>query len=266
MEQEHYDIKTPEYISLRFELAGLGSRSTAFIIDSAITIIANLLLILFLFFGLESSFIGGAFSEPSGLLIGLVIIGIFLINMGYYIILEYFWGGRTIGKRILHLRTIQDNGHRITLLSSIIRNFLRLVDSLPSGYLVGILLIFFHQRHKRLGDIAAGTIVVHEHRATKKEKKLDNEIRKRGLVKEQLAISSHSLKQFDQKDWHLLQTYCNRIIELPTEKRVEINKQIGDILLPKLEIDNTSLTTREIENNLFILFLHLREEWDLQPA
>src|SRR5690554_7293137 len=126
MEEQPFQVKTPEYVSLQFQLANLGSRATASIIDYAIIIIAQILV----FLGL--AFLAGFTSEfyffSSGWIIAIVFIILFVFNFGYFIILEYFWGGRTIGKRIIGIRVIQENGHNITLLSSIIRNFLRLID------------------------------------------------------------------------------------------------------------------------------------------
>ncbi|MFK4996937.1 RDD family protein [Bacillus sp. N9] len=65
-----------------------------------------------------------------------------MINWGYFIVFEFVSGGRTIGKRVIGIRVIQDNGHSITFLSSLIRNLLRVIDSLPTSYLLGMIMIF----------------------------------------------------------------------------------------------------------------------------
>lgn len=169
MQDESISIKTPEYVSLQFNAAGLGSRSLAFIIDQFILMAINIAIIVILVLFMEGQGAALMMFDSMTVPVAIAIILIFLINTGYFFVLEYFTGGRTIGKKILGIRVIQDNGHSITLLSSIIRNFMRLIDSLPTGYLVGILMIFFHSQHKRLGDMVAGTLVVHE-RSKKKGK------------------------------------------------------------------------------------------------
>lgn len=254
MEEQPFQVKTPEYVSLQFQLANLGSRATASIIDYAIIIIAQILV----FLGL--AFLAGFTSEfyffSSGWIIAIVFIILFVFNFGYFIILEYFWGGRTIGKRIIGIRVIQENGHNITLLSSIIRNFLRLIDSLPSSYALGILMIFLHSKHKRLGDLAAGTIVVHE-RGKGKASKLDRYIERKGVSEYTISVEEQDLHVFSQKDWELLNRYCHRLPNLDHATKEKLNKEIASILLPKL---NMTYHGNE-EMLLLALYLHLRKIW-----
>ncbi|GAE29698.1 RDD family protein [Halalkalibacter hemicellulosilyticus] len=182
MNQEQVQVKTPEYVSLQFQSAGLGSRASAFIIDQAIIMIANITILIGAIYLMDFM---GLFMGTSWVPIAIVTILAFLINWGYFFFLEYFTGGRTLGKKMLGIRVMQENGHSITLLSSFIRNLLRIVDQLPAGYLLGILMIFFHSKHKRLGDLAAGTLVVHERRVRKRKKKtaIEKEIERRGITR-----------------------------------------------------------------------------------
>ena len=246
MYQERVGIKTPEFVSLQFQLAGLGSRAAAFIIDQLILMIGNISILI----GLIILFTGGsdlwAFEAVNSVLLGLAIAGIFIINSGYFIAFEYFSGGRTIGKRIIGIRAIQENGHSLTLLSSFIRNFLRIVDSLPTGYFLGIIMIFFHSKHKRIGDLVAGTIVVHERKAKRMNKlsSIEKEIAKKGLTKDDLVIEESALKSIGQKDWNLLKTYSNRFVQLPENERYELTRQIAKILFPKLNLDMAGKTSQ----------------------
>jgi uncharacterized RDD family membrane protein YckC len=167
---EQVDIKTPEYVSLQFQSAGLGSRAAAFIIDQIILLIVNILIIIGLLFMINGTFMDFFSSNMPSYLVGAAIILIFIIRWGYFFAFEYFSGGSTLGKKMVGIRVIQENGHSITLLSSLIRNLLRIIDSLPMNYLVGMLMIFFHTKHKRLGDLVAGTVVVHERRKRKRKR------------------------------------------------------------------------------------------------
>ncbi|UOQ49214.1 RDD family protein [Gracilibacillus caseinilyticus] len=263
MEQEQLNVKTPEYVTLQFHLAGLGSRGASQIIDYLLIFLVQFAIILILTFSLENN--------PSGILlineydnvilaVGLVII--FALNFGYFIFLEYFWGGRTIGKKLVGIRVIQENGHNVTFLSSLIRNLLRIIDMLPGFYAAGILFVFFHSKHKRLGDLAAGTLVVHERRdKTAKRNALDKYIDHLALDLDELPLTAQQLKQFNQKEWRLIQTYAHRIAEIRPEQKQVVTKQVSDIVLSRLEESNYQ--NKDKERVLLLLYLYLKEEWEL---
>ena len=86
----------------------------------------------------------------------------FLLVWGYFSLFEAFWRGQTPGKRAMKLRVIKDAGRQITLFESLARNLLRIVDYFPGLYLTGVITMLCNKRSKRLGDLAAGTLVVHE--------------------------------------------------------------------------------------------------------
>lgn len=262
MSQENVGIKTPEFVSLQFQLAGLGSRTAAFIIDQLILMIVNILIVIafFLFMNGSPDFM---LMEINSLPLAITIILIFLINWGYFFAFEFFSGGRTIGKKIIGIRVIQENGHSLTLLSSFIRNLLRIIDSLPANYFLGLLMIFFHSKHKRIGDLVAGTIVVHERKAKRKKKlsAIEKEIEKRGLTKDDLIIEEWAKKSLGSKEWDIIRAYCNRFLQLPLEERSQLTVQLADILFLKLGIAVEGKNERELEDSILILYLILKDEW-----
>lgn len=266
MTEDHLDIKTPEYVAIQFQIAGLGSRAAAFIIDQALLMIINILTIVILFFVMDGMETSPFFLTESTFPIAVVVIGLFVLNWGYFFFFEFFSGGRTLGKKVVGIRVIQENGHSITLLSSFIRNLVRLIDSLPTAYFLGIIMIFFHPKHKRLGDLVAGTIVVHERKAKKKKKltPIEKEINLRGLTENDLELDDWTLKSFTAKDWKLVSTYASRFHQLPVEERNQLTKQIADLLLPKTGIDVVGKTETELENTLLILYLNLKDEWEFE--
>ncbi|WP_139364882.1 RDD family protein [Sutcliffiella halmapala] len=267
MNAEQIDIKTPEYVSLQFQSAGLGSRAAAFIIDQIILTLVSILMLLGLLFMLNGTLMDFFLFDMPSYLIGGLILLLFLLRWGYFFAFEYFSGGSTIGKKIVGIRVIQENGHSITLLSSLIRNLLRIIDSLPTNYLLGMIMIFFHSKHKRLGDLVAGTIVVHERRkkGTKiKITKIEKEIINRGLTRNLLPISEWELKRFNQKDWQLLNTYCHRFLQLSADDRIQLTRQVANILSPKLEMNISDKSYEELENILLSLFLVLKDEWEFE--
>lgn len=144
-------IKTPEGIEFSLLLAGPITRFLAWAIDLG-TIIA-LITILNVVFGLL-----GILSRD--LAMAANIIGFFIVSIGYGILTEWYWQGQTLGKRLLRLRVMDEQGLRLQFSQIVIRNLLRFVDSLPALYLVGGLACLFNKRAQRLGDFAANTVVV----------------------------------------------------------------------------------------------------------
>ncbi len=266
MNEDHVDIKTPEFVSIQFQIAGLGSRSAAFIIDQLLLMVVNILSLIVLFFVLDGMSMMEFFMVGNSLPIAITIIVLFLVNWGYFFTCEFFSGGRTLGKKLMGIRVIQENGHSITLLSSFIRNLLRIIDSLPTAYFLAIIMVFFHSKHKRLGDIVAGTIVVHERKAKRKKKQspLENEIDNRGLSKDDLIIDEWTLKSLGMKEWKLVSTYASRFLQIHLAERDQLTIQIAELLFPKIGLDAVEKTTSELENTLLVLYLILKEEWEFE--
>src|SRR5215213_772916 len=163
-----YDLRTPEQIELQYDLAGLGSRFMALALDTLIQL--GVILGLAAVFGLGAALVAASMRDLIGRYstlfavagVALVVLLIFALGWGYFIFFELVWNGQTPGKRAAGIRVLTARGEPVTLVHSLVRNLMRLVDSLPSGYMIGIISILVTSRSQRLGDIAAGTIVVRE--------------------------------------------------------------------------------------------------------
>ena len=157
--RERIDIETPEHVEFSYEIAGLGSRFTAGLIDACIQGGAILLLLL-------SFWVGGAeisFADYlATALQGLLLLALFLLVWGYHLYFEAFRGGQTPGKRLLRIRVVSEGGFPVTLPRAAVRNLMRVVDILPLPYGVAGVVMFLDARGRRLGDLAAGTVVVRE--------------------------------------------------------------------------------------------------------
>jgi uncharacterized RDD family membrane protein YckC len=157
---DQLSIETPELVALEFPLAGIGSRFIAILIDSLLQAAIVLALILGAMLFLPSL---QKFEAASAKwFIAIVILVPFLLQWGYFALFEAFWNGQTPGKRVAKIRVIQQSGRAITLFESLARNLVRIIDFLPTSYIVGVISIFVTSRHQRLGDLVAGTLVVHE--------------------------------------------------------------------------------------------------------
>jgi len=162
------DVRTPESIAFNYELAGLGSRFLALAIDQIIQI----LVLLAIFYGVVSASLHlppahgavGTQAEKIGeaIVIAAIVVVIFTIFFGYFIIFETLWNGKTPGKWALGIRVVRDGGFPIDFGASVIRNLIRVGEFVFGYYALSALSMVVSPENKRLGDYAAGTIVVRE--------------------------------------------------------------------------------------------------------
>lgn len=153
-------VVTPENIPLTLELAGIGTRFGALLIDMLIQLITTIVgLIIFAILAAFTSLTGNG----GGIWIAIGTIGVFLVWFGYFILFESIWNGQTPGKRMFGLRVVRDGGYPVNFFSTATRNLIRIADFLPISYAAGALSVFFNPEYKRLGDLVAGTLVVKEH-------------------------------------------------------------------------------------------------------
>jgi len=162
LNSDQLNIDTPELVDIELPLAGIGSRFIALLVDMLIWfagfIFLSILLVIFLKPG-SLAFTG--ITEKWA--VAVVILFIFLLFWGYFTLFEAFWNGRTPGKRVARIRVIQRSGRGISLFESMARNLVRYVDMQPFPlYAVGVIAIFATRQHQRLGDLAAGTLVVRD--------------------------------------------------------------------------------------------------------
>lgn len=160
LNSDQLNIDTPELVTIEFPLAGIGSRFIALLVDYLIWGAAFLVLSLLAALILPDIKAFSKISEQWAT--ALFIIIFFLFNWGYFTLFEAFWNGRTPGKRVARIRVIQRTGQAIGLFESMTRNLVRYVDQFPFFYAVGVLAVFVTRQHQRLGDLAAGTLVVRD--------------------------------------------------------------------------------------------------------
>ncbi|MEZ4448546.1 MAG: RDD family protein [Nannocystaceae bacterium] len=152
------EIETPEHIRFRYQLAGPARRGVAYLIDLVIRGAVFGVLALLLYFTAH----GLDFEEATT---GVLLIVLFLTEWFYYVLFESLWDGRSPGKRMCGLRVIKEGGYPATFADIVVRNLVRGADFLPFGYALGLLVMSADHRFRRLGDLAAGTMVVVEEHA-----------------------------------------------------------------------------------------------------
>jgi uncharacterized RDD family membrane protein YckC len=151
--EDRVRIATPEGVDVELTLAGIGSRFIAALLDLLVQ--GAVLLAAAIALGV----IGG---DGTGLAQAVFSIVFFLVFFAYDVLFEVRSRGRTLGKRWTGLRVVRTGGRPITFVPSCVRNVMRVVDILPAFYAIGMLSIFVTARNQRLGDLAAGTLIVRE--------------------------------------------------------------------------------------------------------
>jgi uncharacterized RDD family membrane protein YckC len=160
------NITTPEHVQVQFELAGIGSRFIALLLDTLIQGLVVTALVLATIAGFGGLAWLDRPSVAATWIIAILALLIFAIMTGYFLFFETTRNGQTPGKKLAGIRVIRDTGHPVDFRSALLRNVMRIVDSLPSCYGVGIVSVFFSPQYRRLGDYVGGTLVVKVGRAS----------------------------------------------------------------------------------------------------
>ena len=153
-------VATPERVSVSVPIAGIGSRAMAYVIDVAL--LFAILLVAFFLFSIVVPDMLSAAKSLSGIeraIFGLIT---FAVLWGYWTGMEVAWRGQTVGKRLMKIRVVKSDGSPIGVFESAVRNLLRTIDFLPLCYPVGLIVMLIDPRHRRLGDLVAGTMLVRE--------------------------------------------------------------------------------------------------------
>jgi uncharacterized RDD family membrane protein YckC len=164
------EVRTPESIAFSYELAGLGSRFLAVAVDQAIQILTLAAIFGSIIFALSRG-AAARHAPPAhtdrlavSLTIAIFVAIVFVVMFGYFIAFEALWNGQTPGKKLLGLRVVRDGGYPIDAAASLIRNLIRVGEQLIGYYLFAAISALISPENKRLGDLAAGTIVIRDAR------------------------------------------------------------------------------------------------------
>ncbi|MDQ2818589.1 MAG: RDD family protein [Candidatus Eremiobacteraeota bacterium] len=160
-------VRTPESIAFSYELAGLGSRFLAVGLDLIFQLMCLLCLVIAASAAshevrtlIRSAQLNGRIFES--VLAGALIVAAFVILFGYFIAFEAMWNGQTPGKRAIGIRVVRDGGYPIGFTDSLIRNLIRVIEFAIGFYSMSAISTLVSKHNKRLGDLAAGTIVVRD--------------------------------------------------------------------------------------------------------
>jgi uncharacterized RDD family membrane protein YckC len=232
---DRYTVDTPENIEFAYDIAGIGSRFLAAIIDTLV--IGTALVILGLLVGVVGARTNFAPSTTSSVAAAIGAILSFLILWGYYIVFELVWNGQSIGKRAIGLRVVREGGQPVTFVGSAIRNLIRIVDFLPAFYGIGVIVMFVDRRARRLGDLAGGTLVVKERRGVT----LESLTQSTAIPAAQSDAPAQlptlpNVHLLNDQDYNLVQEFLRRRDELGRDARVRLGAQLASGLQARLGV------------------------------
>ena len=258
---DQLNIETPEQVDLRFPLAGVGSRFLAISIDRLIQLVFYIVVFVVIYAATPADTRMGIGAGDTTLSTGAkwLIAGFILLNFlmiwGYFVLFEAFWHGQTPGKRWMKLRVLKDSGRSITLFESMTRNLLRVVDSLPGMYVVGLISMLCTRQSKRLGDLAAGTIVVHEraddqpmvshHSRTFTAGMQSAGETSAGLMPaartawaaNESALPADAIARLKPDDLHAIELFFSRALDLPVGRREQLAERVAAQMTARMGVE-----------------------------
>jgi uncharacterized RDD family membrane protein YckC len=248
---DQLNIDTPEQVELHFSVAGIGSRFIAVLLDHLIVLAALILEVLILVWIGASAPRSAATAVTDTAAKWAAAILIFLnacIIWGYFALFEAFWRGQTPGKRVMKLRVIKDSGRQITLFEALTRNLIRFIDYLPGLYLVGVITMLCNKRHQRLGDLAAGTIVIHERTEEQplltgsgtglfpQPQPLPYEPLRTHVPPSNAGFPADAIARLGPEDLAVIEAFFARALDLPLETRAQIAHRIAAQMATKMGV------------------------------
>jgi uncharacterized RDD family membrane protein YckC len=240
-EWDQLSIETPELVAIDMPVAGIGSRFVALLVDYLIWFVAICILIfLVLLIDPSLSYFSKVAAKWEQAVTTLIF---FLLYWGYFTLFEAFWDGRTPGKRIAKIRVIQRSGRGIGLFESMTRNLLRIVDQFPFVYAVGVVSILFTRDHQRLGDLAAGTLVVHEREHLTETSSISSGRTFTAGMFDQTAASG--VQRLGSQDLEVLEGFFARRLDFNLETRAALAQRIADGIRAKSGLEAPSGVSTE---------------------
>jgi uncharacterized RDD family membrane protein YckC len=227
-------IRTPENVSFEFELAGIASRAAAWLID--VTVMGALLIAAIIVVGFFGVVAGG-------LAVALYFVLAFVVQWGYGALCEFHFSGQTLGKRAVGIRVLQAAGTPITWSQAVVRNLVRVVDALPIVYLTGGCCALLDENARRLGDIAAGTVVVRQRRSPRPSAVVAPIDRYNSFVTDPLVI--HASQRITAPERDAMIELSLRRETLPLAVRYALFAKLARHLEARLGIERPSIFSEE---------------------
>jgi uncharacterized RDD family membrane protein YckC len=238
------ELELPEEIDLQVELANVGSRTLAILVDISLGG-----LILFIVYALTMLLAHDMADDwltrtSSNVLKTLLMLLIFGFQWVYFNMFEWLWNGQTPGKRLLNLRVIKVDGSPVSGIDVLLRNLSRPIDTLGPMGLIGLVMIFVSRKAQRLGDVMARTFVIHE---TKIDWSIFDQVEPPAILPGTTAVPVAAIR-LTSAQWELLHRYLNRREQFESEARQRLALSLYESLKPTVkgtELERSSLSPED---------------------
>lgn len=235
-----YYVETPEIVAVAYDVAGAGSRCLAAVVDTLLIVIVQAGLGAVLFISGAQLGLDGA---GASVVTAIYAVAAFAILWGYYLLFELIWSGQSPGKRLFGLRVVREGGRPITFAASAVRNLIRLIDFLPLFYGIGTVAMFADRRDRRLGDLAAGTLVVREGASVTLASLTSAEtpvvVPPRPLDAPPTPLLPN-LQHITPAEYALVQDFLRRREQLAPNRRSELSARLAAVFRARLGLDDFS--------------------------
>lgn len=230
-------ILTPEHVEIRLEPAGPGSRFIALIVDlvliSALTVVISQLTL-------------GVLPTAAGILVRALIL--LVLSWGYHVYFELRHQGQSPGKRVAGIRVVDGRGLPLSLEQSFVRNVVRVLDALPLGYALGALVSQVDPHRRRLGDIAADTVVVRERPAPVYERRVGGIRAFNSLRTPRVLRAVRHRLGLEEREF--LAALCLRADSMDARARFDLMEEVGHHYKARLGIDDDHLSGENLVRGL----------------
>ena len=244
---DQLNIETPEQVDLQFPIAGIGSRFVAVSIDHVIQILPYVVLVIAVAIFSKGGTTGAAETKMDAGTKWVIAVFIFLNFLwfwGYFVLFEGYWNGRTPGKYVMKLRVLKDSGRSITLFESMARNLVRFLDYFPGVYFVGLISMLCTKENKRLGDLAAGTIVIHERSYEQPLMRYAEGASAQNYTPQAQAareasealLPADAVAKLKPEDLHVIETFFGRVLDLKLETRELLGERLATGMSAKMGV------------------------------
>jgi uncharacterized RDD family membrane protein YckC len=230
-------IVTPEHVEIRLEPAGLGSRFVALLVDLAL--VTGLT-------ALVTSLTVGALPTAIGMIVRALVL--LVLTWGYHVYFEVRHQGQSPGKRISGIRVVDGRGLPLSLEQSFVRNVVRVLDALPVGYALGALVCQLDRHHRRLGDVAADTLVVRERPARAPDRRGSGSRAFNSLRTPRVLRLARHRVGLEEREF--LAALCLRADEMEDRARFDLMEDVGRHYGERLGIADPHLSGENLVRGL----------------
>jgi uncharacterized RDD family membrane protein YckC len=230
-------ILTPEHVEIRLEPAGLGSRFVALIVDLILVTAVS---------GTVSQVARGVLPGAVGIIAQAL--ALLVITWGYHVFFEIRHQGQSPGKRIAGIRVVDGRGLPLSLEQSFVRNVVRVLDALPVGYALGAIVCQLDPHRRRLGDIAADTLVVRERHGEVYERRSTGVRAFNSLRTPRLLRLARHRVGLEEREF--LATLCMRADGMEDKARFDLMDEVGRHYKARLGIEDPHLSGENLVRGL----------------